>query len=1019
MKQSSTPITVCSLIAIVLATCGPSLRSAPAADHVKSDARAMSVVVSDEFIADNARSIIERTASLPDTRRFDFLAGWVLPSETHATIRMNGAFTRTTREPNAEHALRLACPAIELIEVASRIKRLQQLTERVTQLPVSTNEEQRRARAAMLFLIHVATGDAGAAKETAQELTTLVQDSTDFDHRRQWPQTVAAWVALRDPQAWPLVADMLTDMRIRQHLEREVTEPTAWSEQLASMHGSLQHLTGGGRLEDFTQPPRLKNWTSASVVTARTSAAGFPSNHWDWKGKQLQCLSSSNQSLLFYRIPLRGDFEVSCELDFDSIGELQLMYAGEHLIPQQDYQACLVGNVREEHLEPLDPLMTPPLTSTWCRILVRDNVCTTWFNGRLVRRRQLVEDHDPWLAIRTTSARRHATIHSLRIDGTPIVPNEVNLCSDKALNGWWSYFDEEIGVGLDWQHIEDDAGRGLFAKRQDSYRGTHLESLLCYYRPLTEGNSLEYDFFYEPDRTHVHPALDGLAFLLQPRGVSLHPISDGKYEQGDADPAVTVVESDYRRGPMELPLKAAAWNRCRLTVRANAVDVSLNDQLIYSRPLQAANQRVFGFFRYAGESEVRLRNVMWREHSTGDFDAVDFETVEQQLVNTAPNPLDDKIDTFESFEHDFAASGLSSDRFEIPSRGDLRVSVARDGVTHFQRSGGKWADSNIIPMLRMQGDFDLTVSFDELQVAEPYHGGCGVALRGQDGRVMLLSRRMRTGKLHRVYLTWRDPVGDGEFRMIKEILISEARAGRFRVARRGDTYHFLFAEYDSPVYRLVGEQTIEGASQQASQVELRTIASLGASASVRWKNVRIAAEGLKRARIKVAGPDITAEQWATIAAADGLEELILESTRVSDADLARLTDCPDLRILDLKNTRITSRGVRHLANLKQLERLYLTRSPVDDTAAATLSQLSELRTLGLSYTQVGDDLVTVLSRLPKLEILGLRNAAVTDASIGSFSKMTSLRSLYITGTDVSDAGVERIQKALPNCTIRR
>ena len=57
--------------------------------------------------------------------------------------------------------------------------------------------------------------------------------------------------------------------------------------------------------------------------------------------------------------------------------------------------------------------------------------------------------------------------------------------------------------------------------------------------------------------------------------------------------------------------------------------------------------------------------------------------------------------------------------------------------------------------------------------------------------------------------------------------------------------------------------------------------------------------------------------------------------------------------------------------------------------------------------------------LPKLEILGLRNAAVTDASIGSFSKMTSLRGLYITGTDVSEAGVEQIQKALPNCSIRR
>ena len=53
------------------------------------------------------------------------------------------------------------------------------------------------------------------------------------------------------------------------------------------------------------------------------------------------------------------------------------------------------------------------------------------------------------------------------------------------------------------------------------------ESAIYYQRPLLEDGAVEYEFFYDPDKAHVHPMLDRLVFLLEPDGVKLHWLTDG------------------------------------------------------------------------------------------------------------------------------------------------------------------------------------------------------------------------------------------------------------------------------------------------------------------------------------------------------------------------------------------------------------------------------------------------------------------------------------------------------------
>jgi hypothetical protein len=59
-------------------------------------------------------------------------------------------------------------------------------------------------------------------------------------------------------------------------------------------------------------------------------------------------------------------------------------------------------------------------------------------------------------------------------------------------------------------------------------------------------------------------------------------------------------------------LKPKAWNRLVLAVDGDRLSLRMNDQLVYERAIEPTNQRVFGLFHYADETETRVRNVTYR-----------------------------------------------------------------------------------------------------------------------------------------------------------------------------------------------------------------------------------------------------------------------------------------------------------------------------------------------------------------------------------------------------------------------
>lgn len=80
-------------------------------------------------------------------------------------------------------------------------------------------------------------------------------------------------------------------------------------------------------------------------------------------------------------------------------------------------------------------------------------------------------------------------------------------------------------------------------------------------------------------------------------------------------------------------------------------------------------------------------------------------------------------------------------------------------------------------------------------------------------------------------------------------------------------------------------------------------------------------------------------------------EAELARTKVTDAGLALLATCDNLRSLDLTRTAITSAKLGALAQLKQLESLNLTETAVDEAGVAALKGMPALKRIWLFGTK--------------------------------------------------------------------
>ena len=131
-------------------------------------------------------------------------------------------------------------------------------------------------------------------------------------------------------------------------------------------------------------------------------------------------------------------------------------------------------------------------------------------------------------------------------------------------------------------------GRRVFPRMRTPRRGLLIrttpaateadQSRLYYFRPIRDGDTISYEFLYEPGQVMVHPAIDRLAFLLEEGGVRVHWMTAGGLDLSGLPADNVADEPANRRGPKLIPLKAGEWNAVKLSLKANTVTLELNGQ---------------------------------------------------------------------------------------------------------------------------------------------------------------------------------------------------------------------------------------------------------------------------------------------------------------------------------------------------------------------------------------------------------------------------------------------------------
>ncbi|HSG72871.1 MAG TPA: DUF1583 domain-containing protein, partial [Planctomycetaceae bacterium] len=403
------------------------------------------------------------------------------------------------------------------------------------------------------------------------------------------------------------------------------------------------HLGKSG--PEFLQKNRLKYWIPVSNMTARSNEQGAVPAMWLTHEEHILHLTGAGSDALLFRYPLTGEFDFTCETQEGGteLTDGGLVYGGLQFQAEGRSNQLAVWDAGQEHVvfKSCPFVRHEPDRAVFNRVSIRSkqdqiqfaaNLHPVWFDHRAAHQ-------SPWLGLRSQGAQR-PMFRNFKLTGSPLIPRTVSLSVGDELRGWEArYFFESqprftgnadlanaanIAAthpalpATDWKMTS-----GIIeAQKREVTADENRQSLMRYQRPLLDGESINYEFFYQENELEVHPALGKLAFLLEPGGVRIRWITDGKLEWTGLPEENATLEPLNRRGPRPLPLKADDWNAISMSLTKGQLTLSLNGTPIYVRPIEADNAEKFGLYRDRTRA-ARVRNVVmsgdWPEQVPQEF----------------------------------------------------------------------------------------------------------------------------------------------------------------------------------------------------------------------------------------------------------------------------------------------------------------------------------------------------------------------------------------------------------------
>ncbi len=640
---------------------GPWAKDAPAAidfatkPATPADAKARRWQLGEKYYSTEAGAVAERAQKLPPAERYKVLADWVLPTDARPLFQLAGVdrpldvlgvvdgpagstapAPQSGLWPAGRRVLlgsRFDAPCLDLIAAAKASGALDELAERIVKAEPSAAGDDlfRRSKTALLAAVRAAQGrDADAAEALKQLIEFARKLPPDAHAAERWPDLIAVVATLDRPALLKPATDLIQvlNANIEQAMIRELPfDNREWwvraYRQARARALVLGHPEGVRRA--FGSDPGLAHWAAVSALDANSRGSGSNVPHWTVRDGVVTHFPGHSEDYLIFRTPLRGDFEVTCELRVQGWAEAHVRYGSHQFDLSHDRKKFkLFTDVRHTGR---DTTINPPLPENKTnvykfKLVVKDGWFRAFVDDREIAAEKIGANPEPWLMLHCTHGNT-GEVKNLAINGKPTVPEKIDLLANDDLGLWRPHLGH-VAVATRYYGGEST---GWLKRGEELYESGKTpeppedgkpkperyfpESALYYQRPLLEDGAVEYEFYYDPGKALVHPMLDRLTFLLDPDGVKLHWLTDGPGDKSGRAFDNVKDEPGARRGPAKLPLKEKAWNKVRLAVTGDTVKVSLNGTEVYERVIEPTNQRFFGLFHYTDRTEARVRSMTY------------------------------------------------------------------------------------------------------------------------------------------------------------------------------------------------------------------------------------------------------------------------------------------------------------------------------------------------------------------------------------------------------------------------
>jgi len=142
----------------------------------------------------------------------------------------------------------------------------------------------------------------------------------------------------------------------------------------------------------------------------------------------------------------------------------------------------------------------------------------------------------------------------------------------------------------------------------------------------------------------------------------------------------------------------------------------------------------------------------------------------------------------------------------------------------------------------------------------------------------------------------------------------------------------------------------------------------------------------------------------------------LRASWVTDTDLRKLAQLPDLNYLDLSLTRITDQGMQEIKKLPGVVELNLRYAEyVTDEGLAAIKEWKKLKRLNVHGTKISDTTLDHIAGISTLEAVNIGSAMITDVGLERLTSLPNLKELTMGGNELGDAGLQALRQ-MPGLT---